>query len=130
MDIDPATTEPATPIAIDPDDCGCTECQTGLYVPMNHPRAQAAITAYLNGYTDSLPSNNTGLVYALYLDFRGRPTIKEVRSHHSSGQRPVVELETRRFCDVTATTYNVFGESVVTELTGAPDEDDVTLFMP
>lgn len=49
-------TNPAWPIAIDPVGCGCTECMTGEYVPLEDASSRD-IYDMLMGYV----GNNTGI---------------------------------------------------------------------
>lgn len=52
------------PIAIDPKDCGCTECITGEYVPLNFA-SQRKLAAMFLGRV----ANNTSLSGAALLKF-------------------------------------------------------------
>jgi hypothetical protein len=48
--------ETSEPIQIDPRGCGCTECITGLYVPLEHATVSQLLKA-----AHGLMSNATGL---------------------------------------------------------------------
>lgn len=64
------------PIAIDPAGCGCTECCTHEYVPIDDPRAQDAFAALADGVIDELHSHNP-VSYATWRGTDGEVHVEE-----------------------------------------------------
>lgn len=56
---------PSGPTAIDPPGCGCTECMTGEYVPLNQATTQE-ILRLLSGHLRDNTGDDTEFVFVLH----------------------------------------------------------------
>lgn len=70
------------PIQVDPYDCGCTECLTGLYIPLNRA-AETHVAAMLHGEMQDATSEKFTLAITTtdYLSGRGETTVTVTAEH-------------------------------------------------